>query len=780
MNAIVQLKNISTQPQTSKYIVKGMSCQNCAAKVASNIQQLDNAQDVTIDLQSGIVTVTWKTNTQINHNKIISHLRSIGYYAEPLTDELKPSNILNNILNSWMFSVIIGSIATVAIAILEHIKLGINESYVNIINFCLALIVQVLCGAKFYKSAWLQLKAKSANMDTLVSLGSTIAFVYSLFSLVSRNNQHLYFLESAAILTLISIGHLIESYVTKKASYAIEKLLALSPNTATKISADGTEITCTVESISLTDTIIIKPGDNIPIDGVVIDGDSDVDESMFSGESMPVHKTKQTKVYAGTINLNGRLLVKPTAIGSATALSNIISIVKRAQTSRASIQKLADKISNIFVPIVIVIAIISGLSWYFAYPTMVSLSKVFSFLPWHQNIPIYPISAAIYAAAAVLIIACPCAMGLATPAAIMAAINTAASKGILIRDGIALEKSGTISAIVFDKTGTLTYGKTQVTNYHELKSKEQFNELGEPTVIAASIAKLSKHFSSIAISRISNQTVPIKLWKEIPGAGIEAIIESHQRPYSCKLGSLNWLTKNGIDTSQVNLLEKTWSDSGLSVSGLAVNNVLIALFGISDELKPSAKHVINTLKTAGYSIYMITGDNPQSAITIGKKIGITENCIYPQASPSDKIQILQKLQNDGHKVAFIGDGINDAPALTQANLGITLATASDISKESADIILLKSDLEAIPETLTLTRAALGTIKQNLFWAFFYNSIAVPIAALGLLSPIVCAITMGLSDIFVVGNALRLRFRHYKSPTSSNACCKTVNLWLKDE
>ena len=489
------------------------------------------------------------------------------------------------------------------------------------------------------------------------------------------------------------------------------------------------EIEVPVAALKIGDRIALRPGDRVPVDGAVLEGESAVDEAMLTGESIPADKKSGSELFAGTVNLNGRLVLRVTATGEATALAHIIAVVQRAQTSRANIQRLGDRISNVFVPVVVALALAAGIFWFV-----------------HSGA-----EKAFVIAAGILIVACPCAMGLATPAAIMASANTAARRGILIRDGVALEKAGNVTSVIFDKTGTLTMGKPEVAAATEFAIRHsEFNAL------AAALARHSTHPISQAIAKISAQKIEVTDWKEIRGAGVEAKSEiGNRKSEIVRLGSLNWLTESGADLAAGEKFISQWSQQGATIVGLAAGKTLLGFFAVRDAVKTNAAEVVGKLQAQGLKTFLVTGDNAVTAAAIAGQVGIAAENVFAGVRPEQKAEFVKRLQAQGERVAFVGDGINDAPALTQADLGIAVSRASDIAREAADIILLKSEIEAVPEGLGLARATLRTIKQNLFWAFFYNALGVPLAAMGFISPVFCAAAMGVSDLIVIGNALRL-------------------------
>ncbi len=808
----------TSSPVPTEFSVSGMTCQNCARHVTEAIQSVDGVASATVQLEAGRANVRWQPNATPDGNAVVRAITAAGFEAKVATAN-SPLAKVNpwSPLAGWRFNVVIGLSATIPLMLGEWVfQLGMT-TWFHWVAFALALPVQIFCGARFYRGAWNQLKVRASNMDTLVALGSTTAFVYSVWGLFAGGHTHLYFMEAASIITLISAGHWMESLVSAKAASSLQALLNLAPPTARQLDAQDRETEVPVASLRVGDRVVLKPGDRVPTDGVITDGNSAVDESMLTGESLPVDKFPGAKVYAGTVNENGRLVLRVAATGEATALASIIAVVQRAQTSRASIQKLGDQVSNVFVPIVVLIAIGTALWWGLAYEHAVSLSKNLEPILWAANLPQTALAAAFIQAAAVLIVSCPCAMGLATPAAIMAGTNAAARRGILIRDGEALEKTGRLTTVVFDKTGTLTQGKVSVEAVEDLRdgaarvvpieqiasalARPSTHPLSQAVAKLGAISRANTNPSGAAETPIPIATVPPPKtispfalssglnalrrepavnspaprfnlpqisavdplapldWQELRGSGVLGRLPGDLGEFSgatLRLGSLNWLRECKVDLGASGEFVTRWSGQGATLLGLAANNRLIGLLALRDTIKPHAAEVVARLERQGQKVCLITGDNRLTAMAIAKAVGIASENVFADIRPERKAEIVKELQQRGERVAFVGDGINDAPALEQADLGIAVAQASDVAREAADIILLKSDIQAIPEALGLAQATLRTIKQNLFWAFFYNAAAIPLAALGFLSPVLCAAAMGLSDLVVIGNALRLR------------------------
>jgi Cu+-exporting ATPase len=834
--------------------VTGMTCSNCVRHVTGAIQSVPGVHSAAVSLEDHRASVRWAAGATPDVPAVIHSIEEEGYGAKELTSHTADHGGAGHTLAGWTVNLWIGVLGTLPLMIGDWVLgLGLTPWF-QWLSLVLAGIVQVFAGAQFYRGAWSQLKAGNSNMDTLVALGSTTAFGYSVWALLSGHGGHVYFMEAAAIITLISLGHWLESRVSTRASGALRELLNLAPPTARRLvpkssgetsssvlspapaltrpeatlsrplrrrdsavipmgegrsdgrldrvaSVEETEVR--VAELMIGDLVVLRPGDRVPTDGEVIEGDSAVDESMLTGESVPVDKTVHSRLYAGTANVNGRLLMRVTATGEETALARIIAAVQRAQTSRANIQRLGDRVSSVFVPIVVIIAVVSGVWWGLAPGQAQQVTGWLGHYLWPAHPPAGTLAASFLTAAAVLIVACPCAMGLATPVAIMAGSNAAARLGILIRDGVALEKAGKITGVIFDKTGTLTVGKAAVVQIQTLEGNapslprnsghlegnapslpknsghlegnapslpkdlgnQQSGSLqnsgnrpsGSIEELAAALARHSTHPISQAIAKTSSGKAESREWQELPGAGVQARCRMATGEWRmARLGSLKWLRDSGVDFAEGEPFITAWAAQGATLAGLAVDHSLLGLFAVKDTLKPAAPGVVQQLHRQGLKTYLVTGDNALTAAAIAKQAGIRPEHVHAEVRPEQKAEFVKQLQRQGERVAFVGDGINDAPALEQADLGIAVSRASDIAREAADIILLNSEIEAVPESLGLARATLKTIKQNLFWAFFYNSVGVPLAALGFMSPILCAAAMGFSDLLVIGNALRLR------------------------
>ncbi len=761
----------SIQAATSEqWRIDGMTCQNCARSALEAIQSVPGVASVRVVLEAGNATVRWSDGASRDTKAVQVALHKAGYEGVPMGEDAA-APIQGS---GWKIGMILGLVVTAALMLGEWaFGLGM-ERWFQWLAFVLAAPVQVVVGGKFYQGAWRQLRQRSANMDTLVALGSTTAFAFSVWGLFVGYHGHLYFMEAAAILTLVSVGHWLEARAGSRAEAALRALLQLAPANAVLLDADGRERGVAVAELVVGDRIVLRPGDRVPVDGEVVSGDSTIDESMLTGESLPAEKRTGSQVFGGTANLTGQILVKVAATGEATALARIIAAVQRAQSSRASIQRLADKVSAVFVPVVVLLALATAAWWGFAYEHAKSVHASFAGWLWMVHVPETPLAAAVVHFAAVLIVACPCAMGLATPIAIIAGTNVAATRGILIRDGIALEKAGTITAVVFDQTGTLTRGEPVVSRVEvlgELPAGFSAEELG------AVLARRSKHPLSRAIADLRPDAVIASApgglqlgaglgakdgapelcgWNEVRGSGVQARLRLGGKLLVLRLGSFAWLKEGGVEHGAADAIQENAGRAGATALGLAVEQRLAAVFILRDEPRAGAMEVVGELEGQGMKVFLLTGDNAATAAAIAGEVGIAPDRVFAGVRPEQKADKIAELQGAGYRVGFVGDGINDGPALEQADLGIAVSRASDVAREAADIILLKAELPAVPEAIALARATLRTIRQNLFWAFFYNAAAVPLAMLGFLSPVLCAASMGLSDLIVVGNALRLR------------------------
>jgi len=612
-----------------------------------------------------------------------------------------------------------------------------HAGWLDWLFFALATPVQFLVGAQYYINGYKSIRNKSANMDVLVALGTTVAYVYSVFVTLGVVPGHGYFETSAVIITLVRLGKYLEAKAKGGAGDAIRKLMNLRPRRAYVI-RDGIEVEVAVDEVLIGDIVLVRPGEKLPVDGVVVEGHSSVDESMLTGESLPVEKQPGDTVYGATINKLGFIKFEATKIGKDTALSQIIKLVESAQASKAPIQNLADRISAVFVPVVIAISLVTFLVWFFLVP-----------VPPGSEVTV--LTRALINMVAVLVIACPCAMGLATPTAVMVGTGKGAEMGILVKSSESLERSGAIDVVVLDKTGTITRGQPSVSDivvYDDALSQDDLLQL------AASVEAGSEHPLGEAITAEAKarnlDLLPISGFRSKTGKGVMADVEGKKMVIGNRL-LLESLTIPLLEIEDdVERLEK----GAKTVIYVALDGKAIGIVGIMDTIKEGSLRAVDRLHAMGLKVAMLTGDNIHTAQAIARQVNIER--VLANILPGDKASEVKKLQSEGHVVAMVGDGINDAPALTQADVGIAIGTGSDVAIASAPIVLISGDLQSVPTAIALSRKTLKTIKQNLFWAFFYNVILIPAAAMGFLNPMLAAAAMSFSSIFVITNSLRLK------------------------
>lgn len=600
----------------------------------------------------------------------------------------------------------------------------------------LATPVQFYVGWQYYVGAYKALRNGSANMDVLVALGSSVAYFYSVLVVFGLLHGHVYFETAAVIITLIKLGKFLEARAKGKTSDSIKKLMSLRPKTA-RILRDGVETVIPINQVVIGDSIIVKPGESIPVDGSLVEGESYVDESMLTGESFPVQKNVGTSVIGGTINKNGWFKFIAQKIGKDTMLAQIIQLVEDAQSSKAPIQKMVDKVSAVFVPVVIGIAILTFVGWFFLGGEIMPGDEM------------TPLTRALVNMVAVLVIACPCAMGLATPTAIMVGTGKGAEIGVLVKSSEALENAAKINTIVLDKTGTITEGQPSVTDVIT-RGKITENEL---LLLSASLEKSSEHpLGEAIVAEAGNRDLILEkpdMFTSKTGMGIIGEIRGKR----FLLGNPKLMDEENINTSEWDSEIKRLQGEGKTVMIVAIENTISGLIAVADKVKTSSYEAIKSLKNSGMKVVMITGDNALTAQAVGSQIGIED--VIAEVLPGGKAAKIKELQLSGNVVAMVGDGINDAPALAQADVGIAIGTGTDIAMASAPIVLVRGDLNGVVQSIHLAVNTVKTIKQNLFWAFFYNIVLIPVAALGLLIPIFAAAAMAMSSVFVVTNSLRL-------------------------
>ena len=738
-----------------EYIIEGMSCASCAMTIENAVSKIPGVDKASVNLATEIMTV--EANDSVTPEDIAKVVDGVGYGARPrgksVEEELEEKNekkeahlreMKRNLIISAIFTVPLLFIAMAdMVGIPMPAFLSPMQSPVSYALIQLALSLPIVwIGRRFFVDGFKALSKGHPNMDSLVALGTSAAFLYSLYGTyhVLEGHAHfamnLYYESAGVILTLITLGKYFEDVSKGKTSMAIQTLVGLAPKMATVL-RDGQEVEVPVEEVQVGDLIRVKPGEKVPVDGVVTEGNSTVDESMLTGESIPVSKAVGDEVIGASLNKTGSFILKATKIGKDTALSQIIQLVEQAQGSKAPIAKLADKVSGVFVPIVIVLALVSGLAWYFL----------------GQESWVFALTITI----SVLVIACPCALGLATPTAIMVGTGKGAENGILLKSGEALEEANHVNMVVFDKTGTITNGTPVVTDVVTADNTDADALIR----LAASLEVASEHpLGEAIVAKAKEQGATfdeVTNFEAIPGFGIKG----HVGETLVFLGNEKWMRENGLVDEAMNEKANRFAEQGKTPLYIGYNDAVQGLIVVADTVKESSARAIQTLHEMGIQVAMMTGDHERTAQAIAAEVGIDR--VFSEVLPQDKANYVSKLQEEGYIVAMVGDGINDAPALAQAQVGIAIGTGTDVAIESADAVLMKSDLMDVPAMLKLSRATIRNIKENLFWAFAYNVIGIPFA-MGvlhlfggpLLNPMIAGAAMSFSSVSVVLNALRLK------------------------
>lgn len=730
-----------TKEQLGTLALTGMSCANCALKVEKELTKQEGVVKVNVNFATEKATVQY-IPTLVSLNDLTNTVEKLGYHAviDDDDNQQRISDLKMQEFNRLKREFIISCIFTLPMVIaMLAMMVGFHAEWIMFfenrwIQLLLATPVQFWIGSRYYKGAYQALYAKAPNMDVLVAMGTSAAYLLSIYNgFFAAHSHQLYFESSAMIITLILLGKYLEQSAKNKTGNAIKQLMHLQAKTAMVV-REGIEVIIPISEVLVGDKIRIRPGEKIPVDGKIVDGETTVDESMLTGESLPVEKQKQDVVFGGTINTTGSILVQVVQIGNQTVLSRIIQMVEEAQGSKAPIQKMADKISGIFVPVVLAVACVTLL--------------MTGWITHNWEL-------AVIHSVSVLVIACPCALGLATPTAIMVGTGLGAKKGILIKNGEALESAANINAILLDKTGTITKGQPSVTDFVILTN--EYNEELEILQIFADLENQSEHPLAQAVVRYASSRglvldEPIDCFSALVGAGVTGI----RRDKNYYVGKLNLLLEQEIDISSLNQQQVMSLESqGKTVIFLADEHQLLAFIAVADLVKEDSAQAIQQLKSMDVAVYMLTGDNHRVAEYMGNQVGIEKTHIFSEVLPQDKAEYVASLQKEGKLVAMVGDGINDAPALALANIGIAMGTGTDVAMETADITLMAGDLSSIPKMIRLSQITMRKIKQNLFWAFIYNVIGIPFAALGYLNPIVAGAAMAFSSVSVLLNSLSL-------------------------
>jgi Cu+-exporting ATPase len=729
--AAVQAAGYQVPQQQLDLRVEGMSCASCVGRIERALAAVPGVLEVSVNLASGGARVT--SAGQPDTPALLEAVARAGYQAQPADTPTaeRPATKLDR--ERWLLLLAL-LLATPLVLPMLAMPFGLHWMPPAWLQFLLATPVQFICGARFYRAAWRAIRAGSSNMDLLVALGTSSAFGLSLYQWWAAHpghTPHLYFEASAVVIALVLLGKYLEARAKRQTGEAIRALQALRPERALRLDNADREEEVAVSALHLGDRILVRPGERFPVDGEVLSGNSQADEAMISGESLPVTKQPGDRVTGGSINGDGRLILRTTALGSETVLAGIIRLVESAQAAKAPIQKLVDRVSEIFVPGVLLVALLTLAGWLLAGAAL---------------------ETALINAVAVLVIACPCALGLATPAAIMTGTGVAARHGILIKDADTLERSRSVTTVAFDKTGTLTSGRPKVVHLHTTDADE-----AQALRLAGALQRGSEHpLARAVLERCAEAAIavpPVSDSQALPGRGIAGCVDGRQ----LRLGSQRLLDEVGLRTDSLTGLASVWEAEGRTLSWLietAPQPRVLALFAFGDTLKPGSAAAIAQLHEWGIGSHLISGDNQGSANAVGRALHI--DSVHAQVLPADKAALVGELRKKGEMVAMVGDGINDAPALAAADIGIAMGGGTDVAMHAAGITLMRDDPQLVPAALQISRLTYAKIRQNLFWAFVYNLIGIPLAAAGLLNPVLAGAAMALSSVSVLSNALLLR------------------------
>ncbi|MBN2248323.1 MAG: heavy metal translocating P-type ATPase [Coriobacteriia bacterium] len=748
----------------------GMTCSSCQAVIERTLQRMPGVGSAVVNLANETATVAYDPHT-LSVDDLVAAVRAAGYDAVPRDEDAAPGTAgdaqreaqqehIRGQKRLFVFSLTLSIplLLLMVPSIMESAPLIVSEwlaetfggawdpmMVFKYISFALATPVQLIAGAQFYRGFWHALERRTGNMDTLVAIGTSSAYFYSLAAtfVPALMGEPVFFETSALLLTFVILGKLLEARAKGKTSDAIKKLMGLQAKTA-RVVRDDVEIDVPVEQVLAGDVVVVRPGEKVPVDGVVTEGSSAVDESMLTGESIPVEKREGDTVIGATLNKLGSFRFRATKVGAETALAQIVKLVEEAQGSKAPVQRFADRISAVFVPVVVGLAVLTFLVWLLVVPRFVDPSFYAEATPFIK---------ALLAGTAVVVIACPCALGLATPTAIMVGTGKGAENGILIKSGEALETAYKIKAIIFDKTGTLTHGTPVVTDI-ELADGHDTDRV---FMLAAALERGSEHPLAEAIIAHAKERAmhlpQVEGFAAIPGHGVEGTVDGTRVAF----GNRRLMAAEGIDIARFEERINALESGGKTVMLVGVNGAKLAgIIAVADTLKENSKEAIARLTKIGVEVYMITGDNRRTAEAIAAQAGIVPDHVLAEVLPEHKAEEVAKLQSRGLTVAMVGDGINDTPALAQADVGIAMGAGTDIAMETGGIVLIKNDLRDVVTAIELSRATIKKIHQNFFWALGYNSLGIPVAALGLLKPELAGAAMALSSVSVVTSSLLLR------------------------
>lgn len=714
--------------KSNEFDITGMHCAACVGRVEKVVSRMDGVADVKVNLLTRKGSVTYTDDSKVTPDDVIKAITGIGFGATLAEEGVQKLEKVN--YKPQLYRMIIAAV----MAIPMMVSMMGNHLFgwpmlPHWVELVLATVAQFGPGLVFYQGAWSAIKSGSLTMDVLVALGTSVAYLFSIYNMYVGSHD-MYFETSAWLITFILLGKVLEEVAKGRTSEALEKLMCLTPSIS-HVQRDGQWVDIPTAEVQVGDILQVRAGEKVPVDGVVIEGQSAVNESMLTGESLPVEKSVDSKVIGATVNETGVFTMRAEKIGSDTMLSQIIKVVEAAQTSKASIQRVADVVAAYFVPTVIALAVLTSLVWYFGFDST-----------W---------GVALMHGTAVLVIACPCALGLATPTSIMVGSGLGAEHGILIKSAEFLERAGKLNAIVLDKTGTITKGTLMVSKTVNFAGDEKVNTGIMTAIESLTTHPIAKAMAAYGTTELGNGVLPnVTGFKEVPGHGLEAVVANQM----VQLGHSRWMQSLGYMNETIEKAVLAEEERGASVSLLAVGGEIRALWAVEDEVRPEVPEVIKTLQNRGIEVWMLTGDNRRTAQYIADKVGITH--VMAEVLPQDKAGKIDELRKSGKVVGMVGDGINDAPALTLADIGFAIGNGTDIAVEAADIVLVRNDLNTLVQAVTLSRKTMTNIRQNLFWALIFNSLGIPLAAIGMLTPIVAGTAMAFSSVTVVTNALRLK------------------------